>query len=103
LLGGEPDEAVPPEELFERLQPFKERVAADIRRTSPTTNGPLRAGRYCAAAPLGGLAAPARDRVARGGDAAEPGEQPERKHVQGRNPDPTQHAAERSETAVKGV
>ena len=31
LLGGEPDEAVPPGELFERLQPFKERVADDIR------------------------------------------------------------------------
>ena len=31
LLGGEPEEAVPPEELFERLQPFKERVADDIR------------------------------------------------------------------------
>jgi hypothetical protein len=31
LLGGEPEEAVPPEELFERLQPFKERVAYDIR------------------------------------------------------------------------
>jgi hypothetical protein len=31
LLGGESEEAVPPEELFERLQPFKERVADDIR------------------------------------------------------------------------
>jgi hypothetical protein len=31
LLGGEPEEAVPPDELFERLQPFKERVAEDIR------------------------------------------------------------------------
>ena len=31
LLGGEPEEAVPPEELFERLQPFKELVAEDIR------------------------------------------------------------------------
>ena len=31
LLGGEPEEAVPAEELFERLQPFKERVADDIR------------------------------------------------------------------------
>jgi len=31
LLGGEPDEAVPPDELYERLQPFKERVADDIR------------------------------------------------------------------------
>jgi hypothetical protein len=31
LLGGEPEEAVPADELFERLQPFKERVADDIR------------------------------------------------------------------------
>jgi hypothetical protein len=31
LLGGEPEEAVPPEQLFERLQPFKKRVADDIR------------------------------------------------------------------------
>jgi hypothetical protein len=31
LLGGEPEEPVPPEELFERLQPFKEWVAEDIR------------------------------------------------------------------------
>ncbi|HEY1564179.1 MAG TPA: hypothetical protein VGF72_05795 [Gaiellaceae bacterium] len=31
LLGGEPEEAVPPDKLFERLQPFKERVADDIR------------------------------------------------------------------------
>jgi hypothetical protein len=31
LLGGEPEEPVPPDELFERLQPFKERVAEDIR------------------------------------------------------------------------
>jgi len=31
LLGGEPEDAVPPDELFERLQPFKERVADDIR------------------------------------------------------------------------
>jgi hypothetical protein len=30
LLGGEPEEPVPPDELFERLQPFKERVAEDI-------------------------------------------------------------------------
>jgi hypothetical protein len=27
----EPEEAVPPDKLFERLQPFKERVADDIR------------------------------------------------------------------------
>src|SRR3954463_2122412 len=31
LLGGEPEESVPPEELFQRLQPFKECVADDIR------------------------------------------------------------------------
>jgi hypothetical protein len=31
LLGREPDEAVPPDELFERLEPFKQRVAEDIR------------------------------------------------------------------------
>jgi hypothetical protein len=31
LLGGEPEEPVPPEELFELLQPFKTRVADDIR------------------------------------------------------------------------
>jgi hypothetical protein len=31
LLGEEPKEAVPPDELFDRLQPFKERVADDIR------------------------------------------------------------------------
>ena len=35
LLGGEPEEAVPPDELFERLQPFKERVAEDIRGEEP--------------------------------------------------------------------
>jgi len=31
LVGGEPEEPVPPDELFERLQPFKQRVAEDIR------------------------------------------------------------------------
>ena len=31
LLGGDPQEPVPPDDLFERLQPFKERVADDIR------------------------------------------------------------------------
>jgi hypothetical protein len=31
LLGREPDEPVPPDELFERLEPFKQRVAGDIR------------------------------------------------------------------------
>jgi hypothetical protein len=36
LLGGDPEEAVPPEELFERLQPFKERVADDIRAAGET-------------------------------------------------------------------
>ena len=40
LLGGEPEEAVPPEELFERLQPFKERVADDIRGELPDEPGP---------------------------------------------------------------
>jgi hypothetical protein len=34
LLGGEPEEPVPPDELFERLQPFKQRVADDIRESS---------------------------------------------------------------------
>jgi hypothetical protein len=36
LLGSEPEEAVPPDELFERLQPFKERVAEDIRGADET-------------------------------------------------------------------
>jgi hypothetical protein len=40
LLGGEPEEAVPPEELFERLQPFKERVADDIRGESSDDGEP---------------------------------------------------------------
>ena len=31
LVGGETEEPVPPDELFERLQPFKQRVADDIR------------------------------------------------------------------------
>jgi hypothetical protein len=31
LVGGDPEEPIPPDELFERLQPFKERVADDIR------------------------------------------------------------------------
>ena len=39
LLGGEPEEPVPPEELFERLQPFKERVADDIRGGEPEEPG----------------------------------------------------------------
>jgi hypothetical protein len=38
LVGGEPEEAVPPDELFELLQPFKERVAEDIRGEAPTTS-----------------------------------------------------------------
>ena len=33
LLGGEPEESVSPEELFKLLQPFKKRVADDIRGT----------------------------------------------------------------------
>lgn len=33
LVGsGEPDREVPPDELFERLKPFKDRVSDDIRR-----------------------------------------------------------------------
>lgn len=33
LVGsGEPEREVPPEELFERLKPFKDRVSDDIRR-----------------------------------------------------------------------
>lgn len=35
LLGGEPEEAVSPDKLYDRLQPFKERVAEDIRHPSP--------------------------------------------------------------------
>ena len=35
LLGGEAEEAVPPDELYARLQPFKERVADDIRGEPP--------------------------------------------------------------------
>ena len=31
LLGDKPEDAVPADDLFERLQPFKERVADDIR------------------------------------------------------------------------
>jgi hypothetical protein len=33
LLGDEPKEGVPADDLFDRLQPFKERVADDIRAT----------------------------------------------------------------------
>ena len=39
LLGGEPDEAVPPDELYERLQPFKERIADDIRGETQDEDG----------------------------------------------------------------
>jgi hypothetical protein len=35
LLGAKPQEAVSPDELFDRLQPFKERVAEDIRGSDP--------------------------------------------------------------------
>jgi hypothetical protein len=35
LVGGEPEEPVPADELFELLQPFKERVADDIRGEEP--------------------------------------------------------------------
>jgi hypothetical protein len=38
LLGGEPEEAVPPDELFDRLQPFKDRVAEDIRSSDDETD-----------------------------------------------------------------
>ena len=31
LVGSEPDEEVPPEELYEKLKPFKDRVAEDIK------------------------------------------------------------------------
>jgi hypothetical protein len=34
----EPQEPVPAEELYERLQPFKELVADDIRRSQTTQN-----------------------------------------------------------------
>ena len=40
LLGGEPEERVPPEELFELLQPLKERVADDIRGDSAAEGEP---------------------------------------------------------------
>jgi hypothetical protein len=35
----EPQEAVPPEELYERLHPFKELVAEDIRRAGSDDDG----------------------------------------------------------------
>jgi hypothetical protein len=34
-----PDEAVPPDELYEKLKPFKERVADDIRHTQDAGDG----------------------------------------------------------------
>jgi hypothetical protein len=34
-LVGEPREAVPPEDLYEKLKPFEERVAADIEEHQP--------------------------------------------------------------------
>lgn len=39
LLGGKPDEAVPADDLFERLQPFKQRVAEDIRTPDGDADG----------------------------------------------------------------
>jgi hypothetical protein len=39
LLGDKPEEAVPAEELFDRLQPFKERVADDIRAPDGAEDG----------------------------------------------------------------
>jgi hypothetical protein len=39
----EPEEAVPPEELYERLHPFKELVADDIRRAGGEDDEPDRA------------------------------------------------------------
>jgi hypothetical protein len=39
----EPQEAVPPEELYERLHPFKELVAEDIRRAGEGDDEPDRA------------------------------------------------------------
>ena len=38
LVGDEPEEPVSPDELFERLQPFKERVADDIRGSGDETD-----------------------------------------------------------------
>jgi hypothetical protein len=51
----------------------------------------LGVGRDDGPAALSGLAAPARDRVAGGGDAPEPREQAEREYVEDRYPNPTQH------------
>src|SRR5438132_14385707 len=39
LVGGEPEEPVPPEELFERLQPFNELVAEDSRGRAARRRG----------------------------------------------------------------
>jgi hypothetical protein len=35
-LMGEPRDAVPPEDLYEKLKPFEERVAADIEENKPS-------------------------------------------------------------------
>ena len=35
-LVGEPGEAVPPKDLYEKLKPFEERVAADIEENKPS-------------------------------------------------------------------
>jgi len=41
LLGeSDPDEAVPPDELYDKLKPFKERVAEDIRHTEDARDDP---------------------------------------------------------------
>jgi hypothetical protein len=39
LLGTEPHEATPPDELYEKLEPFKRRVAEDIRDSDDPANG----------------------------------------------------------------
>jgi hypothetical protein len=39
LLGDESEDAVPADDLFDRLQPFKERVADDIRASSDGDSG----------------------------------------------------------------
>jgi hypothetical protein len=44
LLGGEPEEAVPPDELFELLQPFKERSPTTSAATAATAEAYLVAG-----------------------------------------------------------
>jgi hypothetical protein len=45
LVGsGEPERPVPPEELFERLKPFKDQVADDIRSDQESAGRPGRRG-----------------------------------------------------------